>query len=354
MRTWQPDAERSNSDRGDLALFAIESIRDALGCLPVEVGQPIAEALSDLETAEEVLHADIFGWYFSLARCLIEGNTEAAVREASTWRRVVAGARASRARARANEPLLGIAVDYAASDQGEQALQRAVLAKRRSTGLDAGISATAQLTVAELANISASITLLGRVWPEIFKEICGVLQRIYFFESKDFISFTDFDTHGAVFIRRDFISDPCRLAEEILHESSHIHLNTILAVEALFLNGPEERYASPLRADPRPMFGVFHQMYVLSRLSHFYGLMADHDVYFRKARDYRSQLAEATQVVRTYARLTPGGSQLVNSIAATLDARIATAARPNNGTRGIMVRTPGDETIREDLEFDRQ
>lgn len=319
MRTWRPDPMQSLTDRSELAAYTIGSIRDALSCLPTEIADPIDLILSVPDAENVVFHSDIFGWYFAILRQIQKEDHRAVLQAAADWRKAFNSAQESRARALSNSWVFGATVDVAAGEQGNDALMRAVEAKKISTGLDAHITPVTEFSGAKLENIRAAFALIDEIWPEALAEIRETLQRIYFFDSQDFISFTDFDTHGAVFIRQDFIDDPCRLAEEILHESSHIHLNTILAVTPLFLNTSDERYTSPLRADPRPMYGVFHQMYVLSRLAHFCGLMADREPYASKATLYRSQLRDAAVVVRNHGRLTEAGAELAGSILAALD-----------------------------------
>ncbi|MFN3230865.1 MAG: aKG-HExxH-type peptide beta-hydroxylase [Alphaproteobacteria bacterium] len=52
----------------------------------------------------------------------------------------------------------------------------------------------------------------------------------------------------------------------LAHETAHSLLFGFAFEEALVLNSDEERFASPLRQDPRPMDGVFHATYVTARM----------------------------------------------------------------------------------------
>ena len=56
------------------------------------------------------------------------------------------------------------------------------------------------------------------------------------------------------------------LIQVLVHEAAHLLLFAHSIAEPLVTNAIEERYASPLRPDPRPMDGVFHATFVSARL----------------------------------------------------------------------------------------
>jgi hypothetical protein len=63
-------------------------------------------------------------------------------------------------------------------------------------------------------------------------------------------------------IRRGTVS----IIDLLVHESSHMLLFGLSAQGALLLNSGEERYTSPLRADPRPIDGILHACFVATRV----------------------------------------------------------------------------------------
>ena len=63
-------------------------------------------------------------------------------------------------------------------------------------------------------------------------------------------------------LRRSTVS----IIDLLVHESSHLLLFGLSADGALLSNGGEERYASPLRFDPRPIDGILHACFVASRV----------------------------------------------------------------------------------------
>lgn len=69
------------------------------------------------------------------------------------------------------------------------------------------------------------------------------------------------------------------LVDHLVHETSHLFLNTILIHDPLILNDENARYASPIRNDPRPMLGIYHAVFVLSRVIRILKKMSDFNLY---------------------------------------------------------------------------
>ncbi len=71
---------------------------------------------------------------------------------------------------------------------------------------------------------------------------------------------------GALFINGASHSDELSMMEAIAHESAHSLLFGFTIDEPLIHNDAAERYASPLRDDPRPMDGIYHATFVCARM----------------------------------------------------------------------------------------
>ena len=56
-----------------------------------------------------------------------------------------------------------------------------------------------------------------------------------------------------------------RYFEHLVHEAVTIIFISPPALEQTFEEGGNELYVSPLRAEPRPMFGLYHGAFVLAR-----------------------------------------------------------------------------------------
>jgi HEXXH motif-containing protein len=60
------------------------------------------------------------------------------------------------------------------------------------------------------------------------------------------------------------------LAEAVVHEFYHNVLNIVMVTEPLLNAGTDEMFYSPWRNDPRPLYGLFHAIYVFSGVAQFY------------------------------------------------------------------------------------
>ncbi len=53
----------------------------------------------------------------------------------------------------------------------------------------------------------------------------------------------------------------------IAHETSHMVLHTLMNIEPLVIDGYDMRYSAPIRPDHRPLYGIYHATFVLSRIT---------------------------------------------------------------------------------------
>lgn len=83
----------------------------------------------------------------------------------------------------------------------------------------------------------------------------------------DFGGASSFALWGAVAINARVHRDWRDYLKTLVHESAHLLLFAIAREEPLVENDPGERYSSPLRADRRPMDGIFHAAFVSARES---------------------------------------------------------------------------------------
>ena len=71
---------------------------------------------------------------------------------------------------------------------------------------------------------------------------------------------------GGCLVNAQVRRSPVSIIDLLVHESSHLLLFGLSADGALLSNGGEERYTSPLRADPRPIDGILHAVFVATRV----------------------------------------------------------------------------------------
>ncbi len=86
-----------------------------------------------------------------------------------------------------------------------------------------------------------------------------------------------------------------------------------MVLDPLVKNPKNERYKTPLRQDARPMFGLFHQLYVLSKLNRFYENLKGHKETSRHEQ-IKEKLMAAVDIVGKNAQFTPKGEQIFSEL----------------------------------------
>ena len=131
------------------------------------------------------------------------------------------------------------------------------------------------LSDAEYARIAATkcdaFALMDAGAREVSGEIRSLLAEVVFAggapdEKFTFHGISSFFLWGTVLINAEGHKTPLELVQTLAHESSHMHLFAVALDGPLVHNSDEERYHSPLRADPRPMDGIYHATYVTARM----------------------------------------------------------------------------------------
>jgi len=128
---------------------------------------------------------------------------------------------------------------------------------------------------------------------------------------------------GAVTLNTELHRTPLEIADGLVHEGAHTLLFGYAADERLVCNPDSERFASPLRSDPRPMDGVFHATFVCARLHRFYRRLLesrpkglggfDSHAIERKMAEMASRFDDGARLVADKANLTPLGEKILRS-----------------------------------------
>ncbi|MEX6264824.1 aKG-HExxH-type peptide beta-hydroxylase [Staphylococcus haemolyticus] len=114
-------------------------------------------------------------------------------------------------------------------------------------------------------NILEGLQLIKDSWPEMYEEVNFYIKQIVILDPPMSSSFSDINCHGCTFFINNNNS-PVWWAENIVHECSHMKLNTILASETHLNNPYTYTDKVPWRQDSRPLIGVLHGTYVYSRM----------------------------------------------------------------------------------------
>ncbi|GJE13282.1 hypothetical protein FOHLNKBM_4345 [Methylobacterium longum] len=126
---------------------------------------------------------------------------------------------------------------------------------------------------------------------------------------------------GAVVLNPARVPDRVTLVEGLAHETAHALLFGMTLGADLTTNDPIERYASPLRRDPRPIEGIVHATYVLARMNH--ALMAlrgakslddrERVLIANKLAHNRASYEAGLGVVLAHGRFTPDGEAIFDA-----------------------------------------
>lgn len=118
-------------------------------------------------------------------------------------------------------------------------------------------------------DVEQALALLDRAAPDFADEVRALLRTIVLAEPEGENSFNGASTFfmwGATLLNAAVRRGEAAMVDLLVHESSHVLLFGVAADQPLTRNGGEERYASPLRKDARPIDGIFHAAFVTTRV----------------------------------------------------------------------------------------
>ncbi len=128
---------------------------------------------------------------------------------------------------------------------------------------------------------------------------------------------------GAVTLNTEVHRTPLEILEGLVHEGAHTLLFGYAVDERLVRNPDSERFASPLRSDPRPMDGVFHATFVCARLYLLYRRLLerrpeslrglDPRAIEKKMAQLASRFDDGARLIADKASLTPLGEKVLRS-----------------------------------------
>jgi len=275
----------------------------------------------------------------------------------STQRMLRSGPLSPEQRRTLTERLAGVSPTFFGPADPQEHLIRSVARALRS--VPTHLAGNGQPTTAEVAAwqgpereaLAQAIGLLTRVWPEAAAEVGRTVVEIALLEGDAIDGFTDFTVHGAVLVNRTRLTTsaaglpgPVRFAEALVHEGAHTRCNAAALTDPFLLpdapDGPGGTdtdgkpdasggrgvllVATPLRADPRPLTGLFQQAVVLARSVLLYRRLARLDLGPVVDARYERLLGSARQAVDTLGThtdlLTAHGNRLLTECADVLGA----------------------------------
>jgi HEXXH motif-containing protein len=185
---------------------------------------------------------------------------------------------------------------------------------------------SAELAADFRRRLESGLDLLAAELPELAGEVRAII-RDFIIVAGDPTGEVQLDggSHyqlwGALFLNGAFHQDDVSVVEVVAHESAHSLLFGFCTHEPLVLNEDEERYASPLRQDKRPMDGIYHATFVSARMHLAMSTLAlsprlsaaERERALAAARLDLANFDAGYAVVEAAGRLTPLGRQLMDN-----------------------------------------
>ncbi|EPR4038242.1 aKG-HExxH-type peptide beta-hydroxylase [Escherichia coli] len=181
------------------------------------------------------------------------------------------------------------------------------------------------LVASESEKIFNAINVIKEFSPEAYSELDKYIKSIYLTKetldgSRFMRSGTNFYMWGMMFVYINGEHTVPYYIDIIAHECGHTALNIINSFDEIVLNNPNDTFDAPLRDDKRPMIGIFHAFFVLSRICYVLKSISESGCveFADECRDRFEmnfkKLDSTHKIVRDNAAFTPEGQRIYDGI----------------------------------------
>lgn len=171
------------------------------------------------------------------------------------------------------------------------------------------------------ALIQQAMQLYQSYFPDFFSEFQELVGEILILKAKGLKAGSSIDLFGMIYKNSLFEADTLTYALDFLvHEQAHLYVHLLAKDDPLLLN-PLEKHDSPVRADKRPLIGIYHAVFVLARRYYILNKafsqnlipQAEH-IYCKGLIDERKKFFFAgLDILQNHAQMTPLGERLIAS-----------------------------------------
>lgn len=243
---------------------AVVRFAETKGYIAADTSQPLAAAFQLATHHQTRLPSDYFHFYFRALGAIREGRPDEVTEAMRGLGEVVASGRET-------EPVGPLAVR-----RSTPAIAYALRSYEARTTELSGLPTSLRLIDPEsrigariIDRAAAARDLIRMGCPPLADEIQAVTEYLVLLEGNDFVGGSDIAVFGASFLRLEPEWSPLCFADHIVHEEAHQLLHAAQEVNRLLLNRDKMGQASPIRRDPRPLYGSFHATFVFLRLASF-------------------------------------------------------------------------------------
>jgi HEXXH motif-containing protein len=125
----------------------------------------------------------------------------------------------------------------------------------------------------KIRHIGEGLNLINAVWPELANEIRAVTPAITLLEGDIFVGGSSMSFHGVSILNMRTGWSDIAYADHLIHEGAHHVLHAIFEATPFLKNHNFVGAPSPIRRDPRPLYGTLHATFVFLRLAMFFERM---------------------------------------------------------------------------------
>jgi hypothetical protein len=159
---------------------------------------------------------------------------------------------------------------------------------------------------------------------EFYQELDFYVTRVKLFNGKGLKAVTSAAIFGAVYMRLPPEDENLEayFADHIIHETSHLQLDILLAFDKIVLNDEAEHFQAPMRIDPRPMIGIFHATFVLSRMVRlFQRIIKDtpKQEFINRLDTFKKKFDQGLETIEKKSILTENGQRIKDSFIQTAE-----------------------------------
>jgi HEXXH motif-containing protein len=170
-----------------------------------------------------------------------------------------------------------------------------------------------------MVNMAAGLELIRTHAPEHAAEVESSIDAVTLVTGRRFVGSSDIFYHGVAVLNPDVEWSPTTYADHLVHEGAHLVLHARNELQPLLRNPDAMGAKSPIREDPRPLYGILHSTFVFLRLVQFFRLAADaigsDESMFRLHRHLLGFYEGMTELER-FASFTPEGAALFKGMRA--------------------------------------
>ena len=175
--------------------------------------------------------------------------------------------------------------------------------------------------------------LMRKTLPSIYSDVDAVVREVLLArapkgDKMEFDGASHYQFWGLLLLNPKHHKTPLAVVEVLAHEASHSLLFGLTQNEPLVHNPDDERFASPLRKDPRPMDGIYHAAFVSARMWWAMDQISRSDLLTSEQKDQAKTAAETDRanweaglsVIDAHAQLSATGERILNDARRVMEA----------------------------------